>query len=44
VGLPITEPASIGINECAVSAQDFTCLCSVEGIVSVILRVNGENL
>ena len=33
-----------GINEYAVSAQDFTCICSVGGNVSVELRVSGDQL
>ena len=33
-----------GINEYSVSAQDFNCICQVDGNVNVELRVNGDQL
>lgn len=33
-----------GINEYSVSAQDFNCICLVDGNVNVELRVNGDQL
>lgn len=35
---------NIGINEYSVSAQDFSCICQVDGNVNVELRVNGDQL
>lgn len=35
---------NIGINTYSVSAQDFNCICQVDGNVSVELRVNGDQL
>ena len=33
-----------GTNEYSVSAQDFNCICQVDGNVNVELRVNGDQL
>jgi len=33
-----------GIKEFSVTAQDFTCICQVDGNVNVELRVNGDQL
>jgi len=35
---------NVGINEYSVSAQDFNCICQVDGNVNVELRVNGDQL
>ena len=40
--VPVTNNA--GTNEYSVSAQDFSCICSVDGNVNVELRVNGDQL
>ena len=39
---PVTYNA--GINEYSVSAQDFSCICQVDGNANVELRVNGDQL
>lgn len=44
VALPESAPDSVGTNEYTVSAQDFSCICRVDGNVNVELRVNGDQL
>ncbi len=41
-----SEPVTniVGINEYSVTAQDFNCICQVNGNVNVELRVNGDQL
>jgi hypothetical protein len=38
------ESNNDGINTYSVSAQDFNCICQVDGNVNVELRVNGDQL
>lgn len=35
---------NLGLNEYSVTAQDFNCICQVNGNVNVELRVNGDQL
>lgn len=42
--LPESVPNTVGTNAYTVSAQDFSCICQVDGNVNVELRVNGDQL
>lgn len=42
--LPVSGQNNGGTNEYSVSAQDFNCICQVDGNVNVELHVNGDKL
>jgi hypothetical protein len=44
VELPVSAPNNGGTSEYSVSAQDFSCICRVDGNVNIELRMNGDQL